>query len=458
MPEYLAALSQDEPDPALLAHLDAFKRGCLIVTAAIAVLALCGRSIPALGSILPDGWQPMKADTALAFLFCAVSLEFSEAKHSRRMYWFSLLLAVLVTLLGAAVLIGYAFQLSPGVDALIPFVRGAASPLQRMLSAQTAAGITLLGISMILIRAQKRLAVRTADVAIFALCLLVLMLVSGYIFGAMRIFGLPAVYRASPPTLLCLFLLTLVALLRRSRRSVFSIFLGSGMSRRISRTLVPILLILPFVREAGRAHLIGVLHLPENYATAILASVATAISFYLLLLITWRVNSMEVDIRDLTLRDELTGLYNLRGFYLLAEQALRLAQRSQLPVSVLFIDLDNLKATNDSFGHGTGSASLMETAELLKATFRETDVMGRIGGDEFAVVCLCSYTAMSIAAQRLEEASAIRNAQPTVRFPLSFSVGYITSEEHAHQSLKELLTKADKAMYEDKRRKKLNHE
>jgi diguanylate cyclase (GGDEF)-like protein len=204
--------------------------------------------------------------------------------------------------------------------------------------------------------------------------------------------------------------------------------------------------------------LIGVLHLPENYATAILASVATAISFYLLLLITWRVNSMEVDIRDLTLRDELTGLYNLRGFYLLAEQALRLAQRSQLPVSVLFIDLDNLKATNDSFGHGTGSASLMETAELLKATFRETDVMGRIGGDEFAVVCLCSYTAMSIAAQRLEEASAIRNAQPTVRFPLSFSVGYITSEEHAHQSLKELLTKADKAMYEDKRRKKLNHE
>jgi diguanylate cyclase (GGDEF)-like protein len=458
MAEYVQALSHDEPGPALLTNLDAFKRGCLIATAAIAVLALCGRAIPAVGSIVPGGWQLMKADTALALLFGAVSLEFSEARHSRRMYWLSLLLAFLVTLLGAAVLIGSAFQLSLGVDSPIPFDRGAASGLQRMLSAQTAAALTMLGISTILIRARKRLAVRIADGSIFALCLLVMMLVSGYTFGAMRIFGLPAVYRACPQTLLCLFLLTLVTLLRLSGRSVFSIFLGSGMSRRISRTLVPVLLILPFVREAGRARLIGVLHLPANYATAILASIATAIAFFLLMLIAWRVNRMEAEIRDLTLRDDLTGLYNLRGFYLLAEQALRLARRSQLPVSVLFIDLDNLKATNDAFGHGTGSASLMETAELLKATFRETDVMGRIGGDEFVVVCLCSYTAMSIAAQRLEEASAIRNAQPGVPFPLNFSIGYTTSEEHARQSLEELIAEADKAMYEDKRRKKLNHD
>jgi diguanylate cyclase (GGDEF)-like protein len=456
MREYLEALPPDEPGPAPPANLDAFKRGCLIVTAAIAVLALCVRAIPALGSILPGGWQPMKADTALAFLFSAVSLEFSEAKYSRQMYRLSLMLAILVALLGAAMLVGSVFQISPGVDLPIPVDRGATSGLQRMLSAQTAGGITLLGVSTILIRARKRLAVRIADGSIFALCLLVMMLVSGYTFGAMRLFGSPAVYRACPQTLLCLFLLTTVALLRRSGHSVFSIFMGSGMSRRISRTLVPVLLILPFVREACRARLIGVLHLPVNYATAILASIATAICFFLLLVIAWRVNRMEAEIRDLTLRDDLTGLYNLRGFYLLAEQALLLARRSQLPVSVLFIDLDNLKATNDAFGHGTGSASLMETAELLKETFRETDVMGRIGGDEFVVVCLCSYTAMSIAAQRLEEASAIRNAQPGARFPLNFSVGYTTSEELGRQSLKELLTEADKAMYEDKRRKKLN--
>jgi diguanylate cyclase (GGDEF)-like protein len=118
--------------------------------------------------------------------------------------------------------------------------------------------------------------------------------------------------------------------------------------------------------------------------------------------------------------------------------------------------LDNLKEINDSLGHSTGSAFLAETAELLKETFREADVMGRIGGDEFAVVCQCSHVAISIAAQRLQAASAVRNSKASRRFPLSFSAGYVTAEEHAHQSLKELLTEADAAMYEEKRCKKLN--
>ena len=154
----------------------------------------------------------------------------------------------------------------------------------------------------------------------------------------------------------------------------------------------------------------------------------------------------------------MTGLYNLRGFYLLSEQVLRLAQRSHLPLSVLFIDLDHLKQINDSFGHDAGSAFLVETAEILKQTFRETDVMGRVGGDEFAVVCQGSKVAISIAAQRLQAASALRNAEPVRRFPLSFSIGFVTAEGRERQSLKELLTEADKAMYEEKRRKKLERE
>ena len=127
--------------------------------------------------------------------------------------------------------------------------------------------------------------------------------------------------------------------------------------------------------------------IPEHSATAILVSIATTLSMVLLLLLVWRINSMEMEIRILSLRDGLTGLYNLQGFTLLAEQALRIAQRSQLPVSVLFVDLDNLKQINDTLGHDTGSAFLVETANLLNETFRETDVIGRIGGDEFAVIC-----------------------------------------------------------------------
>ena len=95
---------------------------------------------------------------------------------------------------------------------------------------------------------------------------------------------------------------------------------------------------------------------------------------------------------------------------------------------------------------------------MLKETFRETDVMGRIGGDEFAVVCQCSHVAISIAAERLEATSAERNAQAGRPFPCSFSTGFVTSDEHANQSLQELLTEADKAMYQEKRRKKLSRD
>jgi diguanylate cyclase (GGDEF)-like protein len=139
---------------------------------------------------------------------------------------------------------------------------------------------------------------------------------------------------------------------------------------------------------------------------------------------------------------------------LLGGHVLSLAQRSQLPCSVLFVDVDNLKQINDSLGHAIGSDILVETAEMLKKTFRETDVTGRIGGDEFSVVCQCSHVAISIAANRLEAASAARNARPGNVCLLSFSVGYATAQEHGRQSLEELLALADRAMYEEKRRRK----
>ena len=237
-------------------------------------------------------------------------------------------------------------------------------------------------------------------------------------------FGLSMSVQTSPLTLLCLFLLTQVALFRCAENGVFSILLGSGIGGRIARLISPVLLVLPFLRETARGYFFHTSRLPANYAAAVGASLAAMLSFALLLAIAWRINSMEKEIHDLSLRDELTGLYNLKGFHLLAEQALRMARRSQLPFSVLYIDLDNLKQINDSFGHTVGSATLTETGELLKHTFRETDVMGRIGGDEFAVAGHFSHAAISVATERLRQASALRNSEAGRRFALNFSIGH----------------------------------
>ncbi|MDR3750993.1 MAG: GGDEF domain-containing protein [Terracidiphilus sp.] len=442
-----------EPDPTLLNTLASVKRACLAIVASLALVSLAGCLIPALGKIMPYGWQLMRAETALIALLGALGLQFSELRYSRWMHSIALILAVVLTLLASAVIVEQKFHVTPGVE--LPLLSDQGSLFTGRMSPQTAAAFVLLGIAIALGRTRKRFTVHLADLTVFCLCLLVLILVSGHIFGITRTFSPSTSVVTSPLPLLCLSLMTLVALFRRTEEGIFSIYLGRGIGSRIARILSPILLFLPFLREAVRAHFISSNRMPAHYATAILASLAIIVSLALLLFLAWRINIMEIEIHDLSLRDELTGLYNRRGFYLLAEQGLRMAHRSNLPFSVLYIDVDNLKQINDSLGHTAGSEFLAETAEILQTTLRETDVLGRIGGDEFAIAGQLSQESITLVALRLEETSIQRNAKTARRLPLSFSVGHVTSEEDLHESLDELLTRADQAMYREKRSKKV---
>jgi diguanylate cyclase (GGDEF)-like protein len=145
----------------------------------------------------------------------------------------------------------------------------------------------------------------------------------------------------------------------------------------------------------------------------------------------------------------------MRGFNLLTEQTLRLAQRAQLPFSVLFIDLDDLKQINDKLGHASGSAYIAETGRLLDATFRAGDVKGRFGGDEFVVAGQFSVLGIELAVQRLVVAAAAHTASDGRGRPLSFSIGYVTCEYYSDETLRDLVIKADEKMYQDKRRKKM---
>jgi len=443
-----------EFDPTLMKNLAAVKRASLAMAASIAVVVLAGWLIPPLDAIFPNGWQLMRAETALLVLLAVLSLTLSEPRRPRIVQRLAMVFAGFNALAATLILAEYAFHRTLGAAALLPF-DGLMQPNLNRMAPQSAAGFALLGCATLLIRARGRVAGRAADALIFCLCLFELILLSGYAFNAMRMFGLSMAVLTSPQTLVCLVLLTLVICIRRADHSVLSIFLSRGIAGRIARGLAPILLVLPFLREIGRARLVQAHLIPEQYTSAILASVATALSFVLLLLLAWRVDRMETEIHDLSLRDELTGLYNLRGFHLLAEQALRLARRSRTPFSVLFVDLDNLKNINDHQGHSAGSATLAETADLLQATFRETDVIARIGGDEFAVAGQFSHPDIAFATERLREACALRNVRAVNRSHLSFSVGHVTTASTQKDSLKALLSQADEAMYEEKRRKKI---
>lgn len=166
------------------------------------------------------------------------------------------------------------------------------------------------------------------------------------------------------------------------------------------------------------------------------------------------IKRMEDEFRKLSLTDELTGLYNRRGFLTLAVQQLKMANRFSGEVCLLYIDLDNLKLINDKFGHKEGDAALIETATILRKTFRESDIIARIGGDEFSVLAVGTTDSCDDLATRLQENLKNTNISTKREYTLSLSVGTAHCDSKNPVSIEELLIQADMSMYEEKRLKR----
>jgi len=160
---------------------------------------------------------------------------------------------------------------------------------------------------------------------------------------------------------------------------------------------------------------------------------------------------VERELRYLALTDDLTCLYNRRGFFAAATQQLKLAQRNRHGVLLFFCDVDNLKQINDSFGHREGDLALVRAANALESAFRDSDVLARLGGDEFAVLALeASPQDDRVILRRLEEGIKKSTADEP-RYVLSLSVGVARFDPQHAISLGDLMQKADLDMYEQKR-------
>jgi diguanylate cyclase (GGDEF)-like protein len=158
----------------------------------------------------------------------------------------------------------------------------------------------------------------------------------------------------------------------------------------------------------------------------------------------------EVNASSLT--DELTGLYNRRGLLAAASVLNKTVARQRKCVTLAFIDLDGMKAINDSFGHEAGDQALIDTAWLMRETFRTSDLLARLGGDEFAVLAAGGSTDCGhILEARLRERLRIHNTTAGRAFTLSLSFGHAHSDPGQPCSFQELLARADARMYEKKR-------
>jgi diguanylate cyclase (GGDEF)-like protein len=163
----------------------------------------------------------------------------------------------------------------------------------------------------------------------------------------------------------------------------------------------------------------------------------------------------QAHMRVLTVTDPLTGLYNRRGFFLLAEHQWQLALRKKSSFLLFYIDIDRFKEINDTYGHKEGDRALQTVATALRECFRKTDLIARIGGDEFVLTTDLAQDSQAMLEQRLVKAvqqSVSKTGRP---YQISLSVGILQCDGSlgAHP-LEDLLAKADTLMYEQKREHK----
>ena len=204
MPAFSRVPSSTGPDHALLDKLAPVRRLCLLAAATIATVILVGWFIPALGSLLPSGWNVMRCETALFLILSVISFELSEPRQPRRYNRVGQCVAVVVALFGAAILLEFMLHISLGIDTLLPGDLGTGDPFPGRPAAQTAGGLLLLGILAILIPARHSIVVWIADLAATVLSVLVLALFSGEVFNALHVFSFSTRIHASQQTLTCL--------------------------------------------------------------------------------------------------------------------------------------------------------------------------------------------------------------------------------------------------------------
>ena len=167
-----------------------------------------------------------------------------------------------------------------------------------------------------------------------------------------------------------------------------------------------------------------------------------------------RVVELQAELRRMGTSDPLTRLMNRRGFLPTAEHQLEVAKRSGQPMALAFIDLDGLKSINDTLGHSAGDGMITEAAYVMRETFRASDLIARMGGDEFCILFEAdSEREAEAALRRLQDSVDAANAQEGRPFILSMSAGFALFDPLEPCTLDQLVGAADTKMYAEKRAK-----
>jgi diguanylate cyclase (GGDEF)-like protein len=429
------------PDERVAGFLIAMEVPVLILIAIIAGGTLVLLKVPWLRELAPGAWASMSPLTALGVLLAAGSIALSRPGSSALAQRAAETAAVLVFALGVGIL---------GAD-----LTGATTIFggrMELPSPQTAAGIALVGLCLVLIRL-KSTPLNAADAAGVLLLTLVMFMAAGHFFDAP--FVLAEGGRVlSLQTLLCFMLLGFAIGNRLAVRGGFLSFLAHpGQGGRIARLILPFVIASPFVSFG----LVGFLDRTGAMSASVTrALIVPAVVLGSLGVVGWmghRIHGLERNLRIQSVTDDMTRTLNRRGFFIVADSIIASARRDGSSVVLCFFDLDGLKRINDTLGHNIGSNVIERFAYAVRTTFRKSDVIARVGGDEFAVLARGNIEDGRRLAERLAERVAELNATTPSQRRMAYSIGFTEIDVDSPHGLQDAMARADGYMYDDKRRK-----
>lgn len=376
-----------KPDAGQHTPLRSFPLGVGVFTALMGMLVFAGWvwDVPALKTILP-GFVSMKVNTALGITLLGVALCFHQEGVSVRRVGKAA--AAAAAAIGIVTLAEYLLSWDAGIDQLLfqdPDTLAFDYPGRP--SHATAFNLMILGLGLLTTGTRSFRCLSTVMAMVASLVSWVAL--NGYVFGAQALYGV-GLYSSIALHTAALFLIFSLGLSAiQPRCPPTKIVLSKSAGGTLSRGLLPFAIVAPPVLGWLFRHVqtLGAYHDEFSWA---LYSVATSVgSVGLILFLAHRVIAIDTErakATELSRHDPLTGLPNRRAFDDFILENFKLARRHSRPLALLMLDIDYFKHYNDTFGHPAGDQALLVTARLLNKHARETDLVARVGGEEFAIV------------------------------------------------------------------------
>lgn len=490
-----------EPEPSQVKRLRQFityARLAAVTVTIIGLVVLVGwlLDVPALRAVLP-GWTAMMVNTASTFTVLGVGLWCATFRGSLAGSLIRRFGAILAILIGGLTLVEYVMSVDLAIDLLLPFEVQRAQPVLfpgRMAPA-TALCFLLSGFGLLL-EGRPLLPQIFASSALF----ISLMAFVGYLFDVSALYSVGLYSSMAIHTAIALILLNTGLLVIQQRSGFVELLISDTAGGKVARSLlssIPVVVLsiggvlvvgemlgyydnrfsLALMATLSIATLIAVilrtakrLHRIDNSRGNAQAELA-ALNAALELRVVERTSELEAannklmgeisqrqkvedDVRRLSLTDELTGLHNRRSFFLLADQLMRSTRRNDQSCLLFFIDLDGLKKINDVHGHEAGDLAIIAAAQVLKEAFRNSDVVARIGGDEFVVLAVDAGESSDALSAHVQALVDEFNGSERCRYPIGLSIGAVRCSPNELKPLGELLASADAAMYANKQRRR----